>query len=238
MKQFTIKGAVFSAALAALVAAAPVATVAYAPAAVAAEQIGAEEAYANFTGAVKNNRADVVKKMLAEGYNPNVKMPNGDPALVFAIRADNSEVLPLLMNAKGIDIDQSNAYGESALMVAAYKKNVELVKQLLAKGAIVDRPSGWTPLHYAAEAGSSELVDLFIKKGANVNVRTKSGVTPLFMAARVANRPCVERLLKAGARKDLCNDKGQSPADVARANKTTTDTALAKLLEVKKCAKP
>ena len=89
------------------------------------------------------------------------------------------------------------------------------MKALLAKGAIVDRTSGWSPLHYAAAAGSSELVDLFIKKGANVNVRTKSGVTPLFMAARIANRPCIERLLKAGARKDLCNDHGQSPADMS-----------------------
>ena len=123
------------------------------------------------------------------------------------------------------------------LMVAAYKKNVPLVKALLAKGAIVDRTSGWSPLHYAAAAGSSELVDLFIKKGANVNVRTKSGVTPLFMAARIANRPCIERLLKAGARKDLCNDHGQSPADMVRANKTSTDTKLADLLATNKCAK-
>ena len=164
-------------------------------------------------------------------------MPNGDPALVYAIRADNTDVIDLLLNAKGLDVDKANPSGESALMVAAYKKNVPLVKALLAKGAIVDRTSGWSPLHYAAAAGSSELVDLFIKKGANVNVRTKSGVTPLFMAARIANRPCIERLLKAGARKDLCNDHGQSPADMVRANKTTTDTKLADLLATNKCAK-
>lgn len=70
-----------------------------------------------------------------------------------------------------------------------------------------------------------------------MNVRTKSGVTPLFMAARIANRPCIERLLKAGARKDLCNDHGQSPADMVRANKTSTDTKLADLLATNKCAK-
>jgi DNA polymerase-3 subunit gamma/tau len=57
------------------------------------------------------------------------------------------------------------------------------------------------------------------------------------VAARIANRPCIERLLKAGARKDLCNDHGQSPADMVRANKTTTDTKLADLLATNKCAK-
>lgn len=228
-----VKTALFSALAAAAASLAPLAL----PAAHAAEtQVGAEEAYANFSGAVKNNRADVVKKMLAEGYSPNIKMPNGDPALVYAIRADNDRVIPLLVKAKGIDIDQSNAAGESALMVAAYKKNKTLVNELLAKGAIVDRASGWSPLHYAAAAGSADLVDLFLSKGANPNVRTAAGVTPLFMAARIANRPCVERLLKAGARKDLCNDRGQSPADMVKANQTTLDTKLAEELAADKCA--
>jgi len=203
----------------------------------AAAQMGGEEAYANFTGAVKNNRADVVKKMLAEGYSPNVKMPNGDPALVYAIRADNMNVIPLLVKAKDIDIDKANPSGESALMVAAYKKNHDLVNQLLEKGAIVDRVSGWSPLHYAAAAGDSALVELFLKNGANPNVRTQAGVTPLFMAARIANRACVERLLKAGARKDFCNDRGQSPADMVKANQTTLDTKLADELAIEKCAK-
>ncbi|MDL2059558.1 ankyrin repeat domain-containing protein [Mesosutterella sp. AGMB02718] len=237
MKKF-VKTSLFSALAAAAAALAPAAALTALPAAAAqAAQAGAEEAYANFTGAVKNNRADVVKKMLDQGYNPNVKMPNGDPALVYAIRADNDRVIPLLLKAKGIDVDKANASGESALMVAAYKKNRTLVNELLAKGAIVDRSSGWSPLHYAAAAGSPELVDLFLKKGANPNVRTKSGVTPLFMAARIANRACIERLLKAGARKDLCNDRGQSPADMVKANTTTLDTKLIDLLATSKCAK-
>ena len=214
MKQTSLKITLASAFAAAMMTLAPAAVLSF-PAAASAAQMGPEELYANFTGAVKNNRGDVVKKMLAQGYSPNVKMPNGDPALVYAIRADNTDVIDLLLNAKGLDVDKANPSGESALMVAAYKKNVPLVKALLAKGAI----------------------DLFIKKGANVNVRTKSGVTPLFMAARIANRPCIERLLKAGARKDLCNDHGQSPADMVRANKTSTDTKLADLLATNKCAK-
>ena len=220
MKQTSLKITLASAFAAAMMTLAPAAVLSF-PAAASAAQMGPEELYANFTGAVKNNRGDVVKKMLAQGYSPNVKMPNGDPALVYAIRADNTDVIDLLLNAKGLDVDKANPSGESALMVAAYKKNVPLVKALLAKGAIVDRTSGWSPLHYAAAAGSSELVDLFIKKGA----------------ARIANRPCIERLLKAGARKDLCNDHGQSPADMVRANKTTTDTKLADLLATNKCAK-
>ena len=220
----------------AVLGAAAAAVAAFSSVSFAAEAIGPEQAFANFSGAVKNNRGDVVKSMLAEGYNPNIKLANGDPALVYAIRADNDEVIPLLLNAKDIDVDQPNALGETALMLAAFKKNTALVKKLLDAGAIVDRSTGWSPLHYAAAAGSPELVDLFLSKGANPNVRSKAGVTPLFMAARIANRRCIERLLKAGARKDFCNDAGQSPADMVRANTTTIDTKLADLLEIKACA--
>ena len=144
MKQTSLKITLASAFAAAMMTLAPAAVLSF-PAAASAAQMGPEELYANFTGAVKNNRGDVVKKMLAQGYSPNVKMPNGDPALVYAIRADNTDVIDLLLNAKGLDVDKANPSGESALMVAAYKKNVPLVKALLAKGAIVDRTSAGLP---------------------------------------------------------------------------------------------
>lgn len=196
---------------------------------------GPERNWANFAGAVDRDRADVVRYMLEKGVSPNTIVNGGDPALVRAIRMDSPNVINTLLEAKGLEVDTASEYGETALMLAAYKGNRELVNRLLELGASVNRIGGWTPLHYAAAQGYDDLVRLFLEKGARVNVQTYSGVTPLYMAARKPSREVVMTLLRAGSYRDLCNDKGQSPADAAR---TAGDEELAKFLAIKKCVQP
>lgn len=196
---------------------------------------GPEENWANFAGAVDHDRDDVVRFMLEQGISPNTIVNGGDPALVRAIRLDSPAVVDVLLNAKGIEVDTASEYGETALMLAAFKGNMELVQRLLAEGASVNRIGGWTPLHYAAAEGHDEIVKLFLEKGARVNVQTYSGITPLYMAARKPSRLVVMTLLRAGSYRDLCNDKGQSPADAAR---LAGDEELAKFLAIDKCVQP
>lgn len=196
---------------------------------------GPEENWANFAGAVDRDRADVVTFMMSQGISPNTIVNGGDPALVRAIRMDSDSVVEALLNADGIEIDVASEYGETALMLAAFKGNMPLVEKLLAEGASVNRIGGWTPLHYAAAQGHNDIVKLFLEKGARVNVQTYSGITPLYMAARKPSREVVMTLLRAGSYRDLCNDKGQSPADAA---KTAGDEELAKFLAIEKCVQP
>lgn len=193
---------------------------------------GPEENWANFAGAVDQDRPEIVGYMLKKGLSPNTIVKNGDPALVRAIRMDSEAVTKLLMASEGIDFNQTSEYGETPLMLAAFKGNEALVRALIEKGASVNRPSGWTPLHYAATEGHEAIVALLLEKGANVNARTDSGVTALYMAARKPSRAVVVQLLRAGAYRDLCNDKHQSPADAAA---RAGDTELAKYLAVEKC---
>lgn len=145
---------------------------------------------------------------------------------------DSYTVVDALLSAKGIEVDTASEYGETALMLAAFKGNMELVQRLLAEGASVNRIGGWTPLHYAAAEGHNDIVKLLLEKGARVNVQTYSGVTPLYMAARKPSREVVMTLLRAGSYRDLCNDKGQSPADAAS---NAGDEELSKFLAIEKC---
>jgi hypothetical protein len=57
---------------------------------------------------------------------------------------------------------------------------------------------GRTPLHIAAGAGALELVDLLIRKGADLNARDSSGSTPLLKSV-FSNAAVTTRLLEAGA---------------------------------------
>lgn len=195
---------------------------------------GPEENWANFAGAIDRDRADVVQYMIEQGVSPNTIVKNGDPALVRAIRMDSPRVVRALLQSPGLDIDTASEYGETALMLAAFKGNMALVQELLDNGAAVNRIGGWTPLHYAAAEGHEEIVALLLEKGARVNVQTAAGVTPLYMAARKPSRAVVMQLLKAGAFRDLCNDKNQSPAEAAE---RAGDKELARYLAIDKCLK-
>lgn len=196
---------------------------------------GPEENWANFAGAIDRDRSDVVSYMITQGVSPNTIVKNGDPALVRAIRMDSERVVRVLLDAPGIDIDTASEYGETALMLAAFKGNITLTNELLSRGATVNRVGGWTPLHYAATEGHDAIVAILLEKGARVNVQTSAGITPLYMAARKPSRKVVMQLLKAGAYRDLCNDKNQSPSDAAA---KAGDQELAKFLAIEKCVKP
>ena len=98
-----------------------------------ANESGPERNWAMFAGAIDKNRADVVGRMLAQGVSPNTIVHDGDPALVRAIRMDNLDIARILLDHPGIDIDTSSSFGETALMLAAFKGNELLVDELLLK---------------------------------------------------------------------------------------------------------
>ncbi|MHB1948187.1 MAG: ankyrin repeat domain-containing protein [Gammaproteobacteria bacterium] len=84
--------------------------------------------------------------------------------------------------------------GSTALMLATLENNVDLVKTLLEKKAHpnISDLSRATPLFYAAERGSPEIVRLLadalmqMKKEDKINVeRTDNGETPILIAAKL-----------------------------------------------------
>ncbi len=74
-----------------------------------------------------------------------------------------------------------------------YVKKVGLTEEELNKGFGYDRG---TPLHLATGMGLTEIVKLFIEKGANPNAKDKNGNTPLHWAAGTGKTEIVKELLK------------------------------------------
>jgi basic membrane lipoprotein Med (substrate-binding protein (PBP1-ABC) superfamily) len=74
-----------------------------------------------------------------------------------------------------------------------------------------------TPLLTAAAAGSSEIVELLIKKGADVNASAGGGVTPLHVAADHGDERMVDCLLAAGADPNAMDDEDAKPIHAAAA---------------------
>jgi hypothetical protein len=84
--------------------------------------------------------------------------------------------------ARGINPEPPTAKApDISIHTAAYKGNIEAVKQHLDAGADVNA-KGYrerTPLHYAAHGGQKEIAELLIAAGADVNAKDDDGTTPL-----------------------------------------------------------
>jgi len=168
----------------------------------------------DFFRAVNVDNADAVSRMLAAGLDPNQLDPHGQPALILALQGESLWVAKVLWDAKGIDIDVRNRVGETPLMMAALKAEVDAASALVAHGAAV-RKDGWSPLHYAATGGSAAIVNMLLAKGAALEARSPNGTTPLMMAARYGNEEAVDALLAAGADRTLKNDLGMDASAFA-----------------------
>jgi ankyrin repeat protein len=184
----------------------------------------------DFFRAVTMDDATSVKKLLAAGVNPNQQNPaGGEPALVVAVREGSMRVLQALLAAPGIQVDAPAMNGNTALMMAAFKRNQPAAEALVARGAAVDR-AGWTPLHYAAASGDQGIAQLLLKRGAKLDAASppKSGsFTPLMMAAREGQADMAEFLLGQGANPQLANTEGLNAAQIAeRANRTDIASAI------------
>jgi ankyrin repeat protein len=173
---------------------------------------------ADFFRAVQMDDAATVKSLLAAGVNPNRQNPvGGEPALVIAAREGSMRVLQLLLDQPGIQLDAPAMNGNTALMMAAFKRNRPAAEALVARGAAVNRP-GWTPLHYAAASGDEDIARLLIKRGARVDAVSPpaSGrFTPLMMAAREGHPDMVAFLGSQGANARLTNSEGLTAAQIA-----------------------
>ena len=168
----------------------------------------------DFFRAVGIDNADAVSRMLAAGLDPNQLDPHGQPALILALQTESLKVAKVLWDAKGIQVDIRNHAGETPLMMAALKAEVDAVGALLAHGAAVQK-DGWSPLHYAATGGSAAIVKLLLSKGAVLEARSPNATTPLMMAARYGNEEAVDALLAAGADRTLKNDLGMDASAFA-----------------------
>ena len=179
-------------------------------------QAQTETQITNFTKAAKFDDISDVKELIAQGVTPNAVDPKGNPMLVVAIRDKSYKVTEYLLKNKNIDVDLSNKYGETPLMIASIEGDLPIVKALVLQNhARVDH-IGWTPLHYACTHGHLDVAEFLVSNGANVNAASINGSTPLMMAVQSGNEELIKYLLDKGADLQLRNTQGFTAIDIAQ----------------------
>ena len=110
------------------------------------------------------------------------------------------EIVSMLLEVEGIDVNRSNTDGKTPLWTAIYKGHKEIVSILLkVEGIDVNQAEeyGETPLWIAVNKGHKEIVSMLLKvEGIDVNQADNDGVTPLWIAAHFMREEIVSILLK------------------------------------------
>jgi len=97
------------------------------------------------------------------------------------------------------DFDLPDSDGESPLFYAIVKKNLEIVKFLVGKGADLTRRSTtnkWSVVYIAATLGNTETLEYLISLGCEVNAQTSMKRNALTKACWVNRHDSVRILLK------------------------------------------
>lgn len=150
--------------------------------------------------AARNGQLLVVRFLLENNADVNVRDSQGSTPLGVAVNSGNKSMVELLLE-HGADVGAQDSQQRTPLHVAAQRGFNAITEVLLAHGADVNTRGGLdvTPLQVAAESGYRNVVETLLDHGAKVNSSSSAGVTALMLATAQGQLAVAELLLKRGA---------------------------------------
>ena len=146
------------------------------------------------------------RSVLTEGSQSNNLM-------LFSAITQNIGVLEALIDM-GLDVNSANEGGFTPLMFASAYNTPDIIQFLIDQGADMTARSkndDFNALHVASALNpKSEVIDLLVKNGFDVNDINKDKLTPLMVASlKNRNLQIIEKLLDVGADHSIKNYQGE-----------------------------
>ena len=131
----------------------------------------------------------IVDLLLKRKVNINWQNSGGDTALTLATEMQHVAVFKQLINAKNIEIEKPNLKGDTPLIIAAGRDNIEIINILLTHKADIYAKNklGHNSVHVACINGNIMLLQAILEKHAIeisriLRERDLQGNTPLLLA--------------------------------------------------------
>jgi len=152
-------------------------------------------------------RHDAARALLRLGADPNALDAERYDIITIAAVNDDREMLNIALAAGGNTRAITSPYAGTALIAAAHRGHVEIVRALIAAKAPLNHVNnlGWTALLEAVVLGNggakyTETVDALVKAGADLDIADRHGTTALGHA-RARGYSQIARILEnAGGR--------------------------------------
>ena len=135
-----------------------------------------------------------------------------DVTVIEVVKRADYEALEELLRS-GVDVDEAEPDGTTALHWAAHRGDLETSTRLIAAGANLAATNryGIAPLWLAAESGHVDIVEALLRASVDPNTsRGESRETVLMIAARAGQTPVIQRLIAYDAdvnRQDRVRDQ-------------------------------
>lgn len=142
---------------------------------------------------------------------------HSDMTLIDAVKKQDTDTFKQLINKTGIEIDASDAEGNTALIWAVKYGYEWALKLLLEKGAnpnIITQKKA-SPLGIACFKMDKASVETLLSYGADPSQKGFKGWTPLMRASGMSEKDILSTLINHGAAINVVNDDGQTALMIA-----------------------
>ncbi len=173
-----------------------------------------DEAILLLASAIGKGELETVEILLAEGVDPNQRVPGARlryTPLALAVKANRLAITRALLKA-GADPKIEDGNGDTVMTMAADPEHLAVAKLLIEHGVSIDlrNSSDITALMRAAPYAESAEIQTIIDLGADPNLTDPEGNSALLIAVANDKLATAEILIKAGAKVDLVNKQGLS----------------------------
>lgn len=166
--------------------------------------------------AAASDNVNVARSLLKTGRSVEMRNPEGDTLLIYAIRNGAHNVSRMLLG-KGADPNAHGGQGLTPLQYAMLLNRPDLARALLQMGADPNVPDmqGNTPLMQSVLMKDRTYTAGLIQNGAVVNMPNLNGRTPLHVAAENNQPETLAMLIEAGGDVNAPDAQGDTPLILA-----------------------